>query len=449
MPTYSDPAITYSDSSVPYGGVSVYSSTKLLSIPTLIGEMNESPDYQILGAGTTDRIFLLGHCDGPETNSPFQVIDIQEAVNAMRADINSPLMKSMLQTYKSGARVIWVMRVAPMVEYVSDQDERLLPSSSVAGKIVTDLLAQDASYVYPSDLYTESQWNSFSFYRRYRIRLEAAYSTLLEYDMPQIVIPIEAAFYYTGDVDFVTQLSEHCQAAFENTGAVRLGILGSKLSKLTSFSSDDYTSLTNDSRFTNQGSGGKFVSLFLGECVFNFKDNITTYCGSPVHILAGLMSQSTINQGVVYRKLPNAIDMFGPDLDPVKVEELAQIGINCLVRTTVGRRGKLFEVVAATDNTLSQSGSDYWAVGHMRIIMLVVERLRSLGQRYLGSIGYNSFKQDVYDFMTSLSSSNLIRNYTLNITRSEDLLTASVDVSITPYFGIRQIYFSTEVGPNL
>lgn len=453
MPQYSSPNTLY-DQAILYNGQTpltqeqIDTALDLRRNVSLSGTMVESSNYQFLGLGLTDRIFLLGHAGGVGINTPFQVLDMIEARDALLNDPNSPLLAAMLQTYKAGARDMWIMCVAPMEEYVILQSDRLLPSSSLSGRTVAEIRTIDPNYTFPST-YSTNQWNDLNFYQRYNARLNEAYDILEEFDSPQIIVPIEANFYDSGNTDFVTSLARHCGRSFEKTGAIRLGMLGSKLNAVNSyFTETDYQNVIDSAIIPWQGDNGKFVSLFLGEGTVSFRENATTMSLSPVHIIAGMMSQLKINDSIIYRQLPNVINLSGKTLSQTQLKTLTEMGVNCLVQTNIGKRGRPFQVVPGTDNTLTQFGSDFWSIAHMRLMMLVIERLRSLGRRYLGSIGYESFKHDVQQFFDTLTHELMIRDYTLNITRSEDKLTANVDVGIRPYFGIRSIYFSTEVGPQ-
>ena len=78
-----------------------------------------------MGFGDTARILLIGHADGLGVNDPYQVNDMQEAINLLRADSTSPLLRGLLEVYNAGARDIWLVAAAPMEEYVSNIDERL------------------------------------------------------------------------------------------------------------------------------------------------------------------------------------------------------------------------------------------------------------------------------------------------------------------------------------
>jgi hypothetical protein len=222
--------------------------------------------------------------------------------------------------------------------------------------------------------------------------------------------------------------------------------LGSKLNSVGSYyTSADFDALIASDIIPWQSDYGKFVGLFFGEATVNFKDNTTINSVSPIHIVAAVIAQLQVSDTIIYKKLPNAVSLTGQNMTAAQLEALSQLGVNCLTRTALGKRGRPFEVVSATDNTLATFGSDYWSLGQMRLMMLVIERIRALGRRYLGSIGYNSMKNDVKQFLDTLTHELMIRDYTLNINRSSDQLTATIDVGIRPYFGLRTISFSTQV----
>lgn len=451
--SYDDNQYTYDNLGQYYNGsvvVPTDAEAQLRLPPSLTGLMSEAPAYQFLGFGLTDRIFLLGHSAGVlyRFGSPSQVVNLQESIDALDANPDSPLLAALLQSYKAGARDIYIYSVAPQVEYVESQADRLKVSTEVDGKTCTEMSASYSYFTLP-DGYTESEWDDLTFYERYKVRLDVAYSILEEWDSPQIIVPLEAPFYYAGGVDFLTPLANHCQAAFENTGAVRIGMLGSKTITGT-FGLDDYEEMLYDERLEDLGAGAKFVSVYAGECLVQYKESTTTRASSPVHIIASILASLPINNSVAYKKLPNVYSMVGGGFTSLEIKQLSKVGVNCLTRTTLGKRGRPFEVVSATDNTLALLGSDFWAVGHMRMIMLLVEQLRSMGRRYLGTVGFGQFREEVHKFLSNLVSDGMIRNYTASIERSAtDQTRATVDVAVSPFFGVRQVFFQAEVGPNL
>lgn len=454
---------------------------ELLAAPVLVGSMRESQDYRYMGLGLTDRVFILGHngsCE-LELNDPIQVTSMQNIVNELEADTQLPLLRSVMHTYGAGCRDIFVMRVAPGIEYVDSQQDRLLPSSSV-NKSYAEIYEFDSSYTIPEGI-TIQEWDSYTFYERYYARLEVAYRILLEWDLPQIVVPLEAPFYDAGGVDFVTQLADHCDEAFANTGAVRIGFLGSKTTD-AKISSEDIEAIKADTRFQDNtlGSKGKYVAAFLGECTFQTQEIASVYTASPIHVLAGMISTMPLNFGLTYKQIPNAVNLVGANMSNSDIANLAMLKINTIVRTQLGKRGQRFQIVSATDNTLAgvsasslqrfygesplvltaptgDERSAFWSVLNTRTIMLIIEQIRSIGRKFIGEIGFGQFKQEVQQLMVGLTAKDMIRDFSLRIYRPtlsaydlrEDLFTAIVEVEVRPYCGVRSVTFMTEVGPQL
>lgn len=199
--------------------------------------------------------------------------------------------------------------------------------------------------------------------------------------------------------------------------------------------------------------GGMFLAAFLGETTFNFKQFPVSYAASPIVAIAGLLSSQPLDQGITWKKIPNAMNFMGPDLPKDHMNTICELGLNPIGRTTMGRRGNFFEVVACTDNTGAQNGSDFWSLMQVRLIMHVIENLRTIGRRYLGSIGYGQAKLDMQQFMLGMVSQGILRSFKLNISKQSSVENGvvdimSVDVSLQPYFSIRQISFIARVGPG-
>jgi hypothetical protein len=165
-----------------------------ISPPSLSGTMRESPLYQTMGVGLTDRVFLLGHADGLALNDPYQISSLQEAINLLGADPAQPLLRAMLEAYYGGCRDLYLVAAAPQSEYVDQLSDRLTP-----------------------------KFGGQNFYQRYFDRLTATYDLLLQYDLLQIVVPVEASFAGTGATDFLGQLTSFCQNAYSVTGVIPIG----------------------------------------------------------------------------------------------------------------------------------------------------------------------------------------------------------------------------------
>lgn len=396
----------------------------ILDVPRRYGVMIESSLYKVLGVGETDRLFLVGHADGLALNDPYQVRDMQEAVNVLGAHSESPMIRALLEAYNMGARDIWIVAAAPEGEYVpfdfQDPDSRLQ---------------------------SHSEWGGLNFYERYYERLIDTYSLLRQYDYPEIIVPIDAPAYDSGSVDFVQQLVDHCLDAYEATGLPRIGIIGTRMGD---FSADKVQSLIDDAKFdVDYGTGGKFVMIAHGEASFNLSQLGVSHVGQIAASVGALLSRSQLNTGITYKLITNAIAPYGRELTKAEYSEMARRKINPLIRTAKGRRGTQNQLVLASDNTLASDGSDYWSVVQMRLVSKVIQEIRTLGLRYLGTIGFMQFRSDVADYMTSLVMGDQIRDYQLKIERDQtDIYRANVDISISPYYGVRELAFQIQVGPG-
>ena len=382
----------------------------LFSAPSLTGTMYVSASYQIMAKGLTDRVFIVGHGDGLTLNDPYQVLSVTDACKALNLDSTSPLVRTLLETYHGGCRDIWLVAAAPMSEYESDPALR------------------DNAY-----------------YARYETRLDETYRILTDWDIIQILVVAEAPFYDAHGVDFVTQLTTHCQSSFAITGSIRLGLIGTRLGH--TILPVDIGNMVNDIRLGTFGSGGKFVSIIVGEGSYNFSEMPTAYVGSAIGGVAANMATSDLRTSMVYTRLSNMISTNG-SLAKAELSALTEAQLNPIMLTTKGVRGTPFQVVPITDNTLATPGSDFWSMGQTRLVMAVIDQLVVLGKRYMGTIGYIQFQKDCLDFMNGLQKANYLQSYTLNIGKETPTGTdIYVNVTLTPYVDLRQISFTATIGP--
>lgn len=388
---------------------------ELLSRPRLTGAMFEEIGYRELGTGLTDRVFLIGHADNLAINDPYQVLSIADALDALGRDANCPLLRSLLEAFYAGARDIWLVAAAPMSEWVEAVEDR-----------------EGADY-----------------YSTYYDRLEVTYSILADLDAPQIVAPLHAPVGVSSD--FTTQLADFCAAIFANTGTVCIGLIGSDIPLVDQ---DAVDTLVNSVSGIDYGDGGKFVVPIVGSAAVNIIDIPTTYTCTPLASAAAVLSGSPLDRGLTYRRLPGVLTITYPDLTAAQVESLVQAKLNPMLRTTRSRRGARNEIVIATDNTLGSDGSDFWSVAQMRLVMACVDAIHVIGNRVIGTVGFGMFKTDLDTYFLGLVDVEVLRGFTLSVDRVpfEDsnrfAETIVVEVSLQPYFGIRQINFTTTVGPD-
>lgn len=452
-------------------------SNSLIDPPRVYGKINQSHRYDVMGIGLTDTIFLVGHGDGIGINSPFQVTNVKEAINALGGDIGCPLIKALLEAYNAGARDIWLVAAAPMSEYIPFN-----------GTDRTDRLEQ------------QDIWGGLNWYGRYRERLRVTYTTLMDYENIEILVPVEAAYHDTDGVDFFEDLIWNCYDRFTNTGFVSIGLLGTQMGgwteddleemkntplvlSLGGFTRQDFldhvADLTGDpaaygdpvdfdSPFTTYDGFDinfptredeaadslpyKFGMIIFGEATFTLPQSPLTYTNSVVSAAAGILSAQPLNRGLTYLTIPNAVNPVGKDLSYEQIQELAQCRINSTVRRQKGKRGQPYNTVIATDNLFSAEGSDFWSVVSMRMVGRVIHEIKLLGNKVIGTIQYGTFKRQVEEMLQLLVVNGHIRGYSLDISRRPPQLdpeqTVVVTLSLTPYFGVRELFFTVEVGPG-
>lgn len=435
----------------------------LYSAPRLSGFMRESPAYTDMGNGITDRIVLLGHFDGLPLYDPYLVLNMQDLINAGDADSTSPLLRALFESYYSGGRDIWVVPVAPMEEYVAELNARLTPGSGRGttpwGESEGQLQIQTwfnrinqmrvGRGVEQLTAPTESEWNNFNFYERYYQRLKIAYEVLINQDISQLVHPVEALFNRTGTVDFLTQLADYCQEHLVHTGSVVMGAIGTRVDVLNSDINVVVEEILSDNRLTSEEDSYKFVSVIFGEISVNIQELPNSYSAPAASSAIGLLSNLPMSRSWINQKLPVAVSPVGPDLKTNTIRALSEKKINCIARTSRGKRGESFQTIVLTDNTVGQTGSDFWSMGQTRLLMHIIDRVRALSRNYIGTVHYDSYKKSVESFMFDIYLANHIRDYKINITRSTaDLNKLTVDIAFTPYTTVRQLNFVTEVGPG-
>jgi hypothetical protein len=439
----------------------------IIDPPSLSGMIKEIPMYTDLSVGKTDRLLLLGHGNGLELNVPHRVINLKETINMLGADPDSSLIRGLLEAYNAGARDIWLMAVAPMSEY--------LPFDYNSAE------ARKTERV---------EFNNLTFYQRYAQRLEEAYSVLELEDFPEIIVPLEAPFYDSGDVDFLTPLLKSCLLRYQNTGNVSLGIIGTRIAsgvegladKLESdrrisrnsngsliystkviyqimkyyYGIDLFTDSSEDN-ILNDKDLGKFGMVVIGEGVLNVPQVDLPFTSSLAVTAAAVMSTARINESISYTKLPLISSLVGYKFTKDEIKRLANKRLNVATFSPLGRRGVLYETFVASDNTLANGWPDdnpkdyssFWSASIVRVVGKVSQQIVSLGKRKLGTIDYASFKSDVLNYLRTITSVGMIRDFSVNIYRGNDEhRTVFVDLILHPYFTVREIHFTVKVGPG-
>lgn len=384
----------------------------IYSRPSVFGIMRESPKFQQFGVGLTDRIFLLGHNDGLTLNDPYQVVSMDEAIQQLGAeDTDSPLLRALFEAYYSGAKDIWLVATAPMEEYESDITER------------------------------DEAW-----YQNYYNRLEVSYDFLKTWGEPHIIVPIEAVYYNSYGVDFLSQLANHCNESFEITGFIRLGILGTRIERIDS---SILETMLEDMRPTTLGANGKFVLVVVGEGVFTFRNFQTAFTAPLATCLAAEIAQLPLHRGAVNIKFRAASNMTTPEVRQSVFSAIAEAKLNPAIRNTLGQRGQPYNIVLATDNTVGTTGTDWWNLSHIRLATHVIEGVKMIGNRHIGTVQFGTFKREVGDYLRGIVSAGHMKDCNYDIRRDRaDKFKVLVDIVLYPWGELRQISFVVEVGPE-
>ena len=395
--------------------------------PRRYGIIRESAQWRTMGIGLTDRVFLIGHADGLPLNDPQQVRDMRETINLMNGDPDSPLLRALLECYNGGCRDIWVVAAAPMSEYVEYD-----PTD-----IETRFTANDL-------------WGGLNFYERYALRLETTYEILSEYDKPEIIAPIEAPFYDTRGVDFLTPLVNHCANQFTITGSPAIGVIGTRYAEPDIA---DVEAMASDSRLTAIDAEGKFTMIAAGEGIYRLPQMPVSYTAPVQTSVVAALATAPIDKGVTFARLKNVLNIIGRNWKDEEVALLTNAGVNPAIRTQRGKRGEAYQSVLATDNVLGYTGqvgsSIFFSVVQIRLVSKVIAQVKALSNRRIGTIGFPILKQEIGDYLNSLSRSGVIRGHTFNMVRDPvDKNKALVDISLRPYYGLREISFTVEVGPG-
>jgi hypothetical protein len=438
----------YSVVATTYDGANIFQYTAQFQVPqgsmNIVGsyaggtkELSTSyrPSFESLEQYKTNSILLIGHSDSLDMNAPMRIGSIQEAIDLLKADFNSPLLRGIFDAYACGARDIYICSAAPMKEYVAITGDRL--------------------NTMPSHSYEDATPILMNFYQKYYNRLISTYASLERYDNIDIIVPLEASIIGTGDVDFVTQLATHCQNFHDETGAIMLGVIGSRSDGISSNNIDVFES---DINFTDKytmynpdnsiaGDMGKFVIPIYGEIIINHNFLNISYTSSAAASVAGLLSETAVNQSLIRKKIPSAFGLSGVNLSQAEVDRLDALGINTLIRNNRSRRGNSYEIYLTNDHTMAKTNSTYAKAPQMRLISMVVNEIRALGDNSISRFSAQKLIEDVRKMLQFLKTNNIIRDYALEA-YADSLVKGKIyfDINLTSSLGLRKISFSISSG---
>lgn len=392
--------------------------------------------YQSLGNNSTSTIMLIGHSDNLPINSPFLARTVQDAIDALGADIDSPLLRGFFDAYGAGARDIVICAAAPMSEYVSSYEDRN-----------TSLLYLDNSAT-PSGK---------TFYERYYERLEDTYSAIKELDFVDIVVPLEASFFKTGDIDFANQLATHCYEFHNSTGFIQMGVIGSRSGGIRSSDVDAlYNSNLFRNKFTTYNNAGvmssdigRFVIPAYGEVTMKHSQLATSYTSQISAALAGMMASSPLNISLIRKRIPGALSMNSASLNQTEYEKLDSVGINFAYRGPKSKRNAPYEIYLSNEYTLASANSGFYKLAQLRLVANCVNEIKVIAENAIGKFSYDTTVDRVRELLRYYKDNNIIVDYSFDVTVNGALEKSLIfSINLVSSLGLKSVNFSIAAGPR-
>jgi len=412
------------------------SPTSIMSSKSSV--INYNPTYEQLNRSNTNTILLLGHADGIQLNYPVKINSIQHAIDLLKGDINSPLLRGVLDAYSCGARDIIICASAPMTEYVEKYENRLLKTYLYSKNDATPQLE--------------------TFYERYYDRLEVTYNQIVDLDFVDIVVPLETSIMNVGTdgIDFMEQLANYCADFHDTTGNVQLGIIGSRSNGIKS---SDIPQLKANEVFTNKYTNyifenilsdkGRYVIPIYGELVFQHPQIKLSYTSAAAAAVAGMLASGSLNKSLIRTRIPGATSLYGSDLTFAEYEELEALGINTLYRGKKTRRAVPYEVYLTNEYTMADEDSVFSKAAQMRLVSLVVSEIRGICLSNFDIINYDRIISEAKLFLLNLKNTNIIIDFSLGIDTSEVNDGKLIfEIELISALALKKVNFSLAAGPG-
>lgn len=399
--------------------------------------VNYRPSYEDINFSNMSSILLVGHADGIELNSPTKIRSVQHAVDLLNGNINSPLLKGVFDAYGAGARNIFICAAAPMSEYVMNLEQRLVSGTYLSVGLATP--------------------TSQTFYQAYYDRLTETYSILKDLDFIDIVVPLDVSIISTDNVDFVTQLANYLDDFHNQTGYVQLGVIGSKTNGV---SVSDISLIENNTVLKNKltqknslnqiiSDKGRYVIPVYGEAVFSHPQLDTTYVNSVSAAVAGMLSQNQLNKGMIRKRIPGALSLFGVNFSSAEMAQLENIGVNTIYRSNKARRAQPYEVYLTNDFTLASLNSVYSKVPQIRLVSYLASRIKGFGYDTIGKFGYDRITSSVSDLLSALKSDGTIVDFEFKAKPDPNESGVIIlYINVVSSLGLKKINLSLAAGPG-
>lgn len=391
--------------------------------------INQKSKYQQTANYETNNVLLIGHTDAIEPYGIQKITSIQEGINLLRADSNSPLLRGMFDAYSCGARDIYLMSAGYMSEYVENVLERNVKK------------------------YKDEFNETYSFYEIYFHTLSKCYSIIEEYDYFDYIVPLEVSMIDTNGVNFVRQLGNLCEKIQENTGEVTIGVVGSRTQGMTNSSIQALLNADFDLRPNVDINGfitrdiGKYLVLTYGEIVFSHKQLQISYSSSAAAAMAGMLASTPVTVGIGSQRIFSALSIYGIEPTLGEIKKLNDKKINCVTRGSKSRRfSSSFDVFVSGDYTQSISDSFADSV-NVRLSAMIIAEIQTMSRNSIGKFAANKLIAKVESFLDFLKSNDIVRDYKM------DALADKVDkgklyfnISVLSSRTLREVSFNIATG---
>lgn len=395
------------------------------------------PSYEDINFSNMQTLLLVGHADGLEINSPMKIRSVQHAIEVLNGDMNSPLLRGVFDAYDAGARNIFICAAAPMTEYVEDTDTRLVSSTYVD--------------------YDSATPTAKTFYERYYDRLSTTYSVLSVLDFIDVMVPLETSILNTDGVDFITQLAEYCDSFHNETGYVQIGVIGSRTNGI---SSSDISLMENNEVIEQKlttynltgdisSDAGRYVVPVYGEALFSHAQLDFTYINSVSAAVAGLIVSNPLNFGLVRKRIPGAMSVYGSNLNSSEMNRLEAIGVNTIYRSNKARRAQPFQVYLTNDYTMADMNSIFSKLPQMRLASYLSSSVKGFGYDSIGKFGYDKVTSNTEQLLQRLKKEGTIVDYEFNAKpSSSEAGVILLYINIISSLGLKKINLSLAAGPG-
>lgn len=291
-----------------------------------------------------------------------------------------------------------------------------------------------------------------------KTELAKAYDLLLDFPA-DIVVPV--GFYV--DVDITTKLvdkenadklADFCAQASKRSRRTIGVISTSPLTNPTPARVALYVNALIDSSFSNlypggEGENGKFISITVGEFLFN-NGNIGTYSDTQASAYAGLISSLRPHSSTTNKIVANAIGLKYV-LQPQQLNDLS-------AKRLVTFRNKLTSGIVCTDGiTCAKPGSDFTRLSTLRIANSVVSVVRQVSEPFIGEAldnnKYDAIKTAIDSALNNLQDDGAIldKEFSVYFANEQDSINGilTIELSIVPAMEVRRIVLKLALTPTL